>query len=132
MPWCPKCKIEYQEGITKCIDCGANLVDTLSDDNGKHKAHDKEKQKDVFLVNVFGPVEFSYITSMLEEAEIPYRVSEDGSGNYMGIFLGHSFAGQNILVGEDDYDRAAEIVASYQNSIAEEEAPDGDDTADDV
>lgn len=29
MAWCPKCKNEYQEGITVCADCGAELVDEL-------------------------------------------------------------------------------------------------------
>ena len=26
MPWCPKCKNEYREGITVCADCGTPLV----------------------------------------------------------------------------------------------------------
>lgn len=26
MPWCPKCKNEYREGITVCADCGCELV----------------------------------------------------------------------------------------------------------
>lgn len=30
MPWCPKCKDEYREGITVCADCGCELVDDLS------------------------------------------------------------------------------------------------------
>ena len=29
MPWCPKCKNEYQEGFTVCADCGTALVDEL-------------------------------------------------------------------------------------------------------
>lgn len=29
MPWCPKCKYEYREGITKCADCDVELVDEL-------------------------------------------------------------------------------------------------------
>lgn len=27
--WCPKCKTEYVNGITKCSDCGVDLVETL-------------------------------------------------------------------------------------------------------
>lgn len=27
MAWCPKCKCEYVEGITKCADCGCELVE---------------------------------------------------------------------------------------------------------
>ncbi|HEX3023524.1 MAG TPA: hypothetical protein VHP81_14195 [Lachnospiraceae bacterium] len=29
MPWCPNCKMEYRNGITKCADCGNDLVDEL-------------------------------------------------------------------------------------------------------
>lgn len=32
MPWCPVCKNEYQEGITVCADCGADLVDELTEE----------------------------------------------------------------------------------------------------
>lgn len=27
MPWCPKCKNEYKDGVTVCTDCGAELVE---------------------------------------------------------------------------------------------------------
>ena len=27
MPWCPKCKSEYREGVTVCADCGGPLVE---------------------------------------------------------------------------------------------------------
>lgn len=29
MAWCPVCKCEYKEGITKCADCKVELVDSL-------------------------------------------------------------------------------------------------------
>lgn len=32
MPWCPKCKMEYKEGITVCSDCKVELVDNLTDE----------------------------------------------------------------------------------------------------
>lgn len=31
MSWCPKCKMEYREGIKVCADCGTELVDELLD-----------------------------------------------------------------------------------------------------
>ncbi len=33
MSWCPKCKIEYREGIEVCADCGTELVDALPADD---------------------------------------------------------------------------------------------------
>lgn len=32
MPWCPKCKNEYVEGIRKCTDCGLELVESLEEE----------------------------------------------------------------------------------------------------
>ncbi|MCH5265287.1 MAG: hypothetical protein J1F02_05260 [Lachnospiraceae bacterium] len=32
MPWCPKCRNEYVEGITTCVDCGVELVDELPEE----------------------------------------------------------------------------------------------------
>lgn len=34
MPWCPKCKNEYREGIKVCADCGMELVETLDGAEG--------------------------------------------------------------------------------------------------
>lgn len=31
MPWCPNCKNEYVEGVSKCADCGCELVASLED-----------------------------------------------------------------------------------------------------
>lgn len=32
MAWCPKCKLEYREGITACTDCGGELVEHLEEE----------------------------------------------------------------------------------------------------
>lgn len=32
MPWCPKCKAEFQDGYTICSDCNVELVDELVDE----------------------------------------------------------------------------------------------------
>ena len=30
--WCPECKAEYVEGITRCPECGCDLVDELPEE----------------------------------------------------------------------------------------------------
>lgn len=32
MPWCPKCRNEYVEGMTVCAECGVDLVDELPEE----------------------------------------------------------------------------------------------------
>ncbi len=34
MPWCPKCRNEYVEGIKVCADCGVDLVEMLEEGKG--------------------------------------------------------------------------------------------------
>lgn len=34
MPWCPKCRNEYVEGMIVCADCGVDLVETLEERKG--------------------------------------------------------------------------------------------------
>ena len=36
MPWCPKCKNEYVEGILICPDCEIDLVDELPEDTDEN------------------------------------------------------------------------------------------------
>lgn len=44
MPWCPKCKKEYQEGITVCADCGCELVGSLENMEGLALYFGEEQQ----------------------------------------------------------------------------------------
>ena len=47
--WCPKCKTEYIDGITKCADCGVDLVEELPatsyDDQRKTLAYQSRRGK---------------------------------------------------------------------------------------
>ena len=29
MPYCPKCRCEYRDGFSECVDCGVGLIDHL-------------------------------------------------------------------------------------------------------
>lgn len=61
MPWCPKCKYEYKEGITTCADCGGELVDDLSfiAENEKQSA-EVEKEFIEGLLKASSEFEFEY------------------------------------------------------------------------
>lgn len=44
MPWCPKCKNEYREGIAVCTDCGCELVDSLEESASVRLIFGEEEQ----------------------------------------------------------------------------------------
>jgi len=45
MPWCPKCKNEYVAGITKCADCGSELVEELSQEEEVTELTEEEMER---------------------------------------------------------------------------------------
>ena len=38
MPYCPKCRYEYREGIEECPDCDVELVEVLPTEQEQEKA----------------------------------------------------------------------------------------------
>jgi len=64
MPWCPKCKNEYREGITVCADCGTELVDELPpEDDSKALAFISDEELAGKLVKY---LEFSSIPATVD------------------------------------------------------------------
>lgn len=49
MPWCPKCKTEYIEGIEVCADCHTPLVASLKDCPGEDPDAHRQQSGDVEL-----------------------------------------------------------------------------------
>lgn len=45
MPWCPKCKYEYREGVKKCSDCNIELVEVLSEEDYIDENEEKERRE---------------------------------------------------------------------------------------
>ena len=77
----------------------------------------KPFEREVFLINVNSVVKLAYITSMLDEKDIGYRVSGVSSGSYLTVLHGKSFFGKNIYVGQSNQDEAMWAIESYDADI---------------
>jgi len=107
--FCPVCEAEYETGITKCPDDGADLVEQLSTDAG---ASDDSEAKFVVLHTLSTPVEAEMVNDILRQNDIRAVVQSGGNDAFSPVFSAVS-PGAAVLVDERDLDRAKEIYASF-------------------
>ena len=68
--WCPKCKAEYNPGVTKCAECGIPLVEALP---VREKPVGGEIDFECIL-STFNVGDVAMIDSILEGSEIDYYI----------------------------------------------------------
>ena len=99
MPYCPKCDMEFMEGVTACTDCGGPLLDSRED-----------VEKTMTFLTALEPELADKFTSVLDNAGIPYDVREYEEAE--------GFV--QILVPDDLLDRAQKLLTVF----ADNELPD--------
>lgn len=56
------------------------------------------------------------ITALLEDNEITYIRKDLGCGSYLNIFMGQTYSTKQILVSEQDYEKAKELIELFENT----------------
>lgn len=79
MPWCPKCKTEYREGITICADCKTELVAEYKD------ALLQDATEMLVKVDVEHQMFVKKLHDFLEYSEIPSVVLNEGE--MVGVYV---------------------------------------------
>lgn len=101
--YCPKCKSEYVDGITRCPDCDVDLVEELPDK--KKRAGDP----DIKFVSIITSSDLGLIAiakSILEEENIDYFTQGEGFNNMFNPITGPI----DILVREEDEQNARDFL----------------------
>ena len=107
--FCPTCEAEYQPGITRCADDGAELVDQLSVAAG---AHDGSESRFVTLHTLSSPAEAEMVNDILQQNGIRSVVQSGASDQFSPLFSVMA-PGAQVLVDERDLDRARELYSSF-------------------
>ena len=76
------------------------------------------------LATNLSQLDASMLSSLLEASGIPSFVKDRGSGGYMRVYMGYTVFGQDVYVGQIDYEKAMLIYNDYINTCSEEEAED--------
>ena len=110
--FCPVCESEYEPGITKCTDDGAELVERLTPEN---TAQDHSEARFVALHNVGSPAEAEMVNDILIQNDIRSVVQSGGMDAFSPL-LSTTSPGAVVLVDERDYDRAMELYNAFFGS----------------
>ena len=113
--WCPSCRTEYREGISRCADCGTDLVDVLPPSPSSTRGARPP------ITGPFSPeddvVELMTTTAAEAEMTAAHLRSEGIPAVVFGVdpYSGYGAALQNaqgsrIMVRRADLDRAAPLV----------------------
>ena len=134
MAWCPKCKMEYREGITVCADCGTPLVEEFTE---------KEEQVVVLLTDkedlakrFHDFLEYSGVTGALlgfvEESSqysvsVPVSKQKEAKRLYTGFYLAETekeleaVAAKTASADTDSASEAEELAEELTEAEPEEE-----------
>ena len=107
--FCPICEAEYEPGITRCADDGAELVERLAVENG---ASDSSDARFVTLHTLSSPAEAEMVNDILRKNGIRAVVQSGASDQFSPLFSVMA-PGAQVLVDERDLDRARELYASF-------------------
>jgi hypothetical protein len=109
MPYCPKCKRDYDEDKTTCTYCEVALVKEALDEVGNDQLEEIKK-----LCSVYTLQEADIIIALMNSYEIPAIKKSEQIGDYLTVAMGSSMYGYDIYVPIRLYDQA-ELLLNAQN-----------------
>lgn len=124
MPWCPKCRIEYEDWVKTCSDCGEELVKDLLPESEPKK--ETEYDKEAFLATVPDDIHADLTETLLKAYGIPVHRRYKEAGAYMQIYMGMARFGVDLYVPSKLLQQARDIIESHP---VETEADKSEDTA---
>lgn len=128
MPYCPKCRYEYERRVSVCPDCGTKLVDELSAESVESPAADVAAL--VVAVESQDYVKVQFLSDLLDQNGIFYvkRKVDPFVGSFASEVLNRTpkvvFTGgaERVYVAPDDSDRTKELWDSLDgDELSEDE-----------
>lgn len=120
MPFCPKCKGEFQDWVKTCPDCGVPLVDKLPPPEPKKTNTKFSEESIVPVASYMYPTQAHLARAKLESLGIPAVVTDIYTNQ--DYWSGPVGRGIKVLVRESDLMQAEMILKNETDSIHEEES----------
>lgn len=139
MPWCPKCGIEYRDGLETCSDCGVELsespvsaetdsvleteVESEVESKVETKADSESElrfDKEAFLTSTGSSIEADMLEGLLNAEEIPVLKKYGDGGDYLKIYMGGVTSGVDLYVPLHLLDKAKGILEISKGVLGSE------------
>lgn len=118
MPWCPKCKNEYVDGIATCADCGCTLVESLEETKKEGLLFGEEAEmRSLYDFLTCNGIESARLKREEREDLFEILVSseeKEKAARFMTVFLKEKARDQKS---ETAYDRESEIAEEKAASV---------------
>lgn len=120
MPWCPKCKNEYREGVTTCKDCGCELIS--GEEEGKKAIifGSKEEMEELLKYLEYSRIEGAEISFDEKEEVYELSVPEKESRQAGKLVLVYKLQKEQEKAAEEE-ETPVKPAALYENSAAKAE-----------
>lgn len=104
--YCPICKSEYRDEITRCSDCDCDLVENLP----KEEPEFDPNKRPTCIYIASDEFEADIIISKLRAEGIYAFKRFRGTDDYNRILFGRTVLGVEVLVAQSDEENALEII----------------------
>jgi hypothetical protein len=114
MPYCPKCKTEYNTGIEKCSDCDLPLVEELPEESPEETPGEINYK---LLRNLPSRLYAEMLKESLQNSGIYSIIKGDDIGIMLGSYSTTSLVEVSLWVPEEDWERANQIADEMLDHI---------------
>lgn len=120
MPWCPKCKNEYKEGVKRCSDCGCELVEKESRMERITFGTREEMEELAEFLSFSGLVSVQLTDGEEQVCELSVDKGEEAkAGKLVAVFVQQKQQEEQEQSG--DFEQAKPVAAPYEDSAAKAE-----------
>jgi hypothetical protein len=120
MKWCQACKLEYEEYVEKCTDCGAMLISEMDYNLHTKPKHNAYNPDEINLIVVYESTlesDILHVAELLKDNGIDSEIKTHGMGSYLQIYSGVNYLGTSICVKEDEAEAAKAIIENLWGEI---------------
>jgi len=104
--FCPKCRAEYREGLTVCLDCDSDLVDELPPEE------EPQFTEYVEILGTYNAADIALIKSILDAENITYYFNAEHFRNVEPLA-----ETVRLMVKKDEAEKAKEILQDLDLAI---------------